>query len=126
MVRCPTCFGRLAASSRCPEDGTLAPSPPRAPLSAAVPVVPGFAISKLLGSGGFGAVWEALAADATVVALKIGHTADAAAVMRLGHEAAALSPVRPPPVPPPFSKGRLDHRPPYPPTERLPRPTPPP
>src|SRR5258707_14517475 len=97
MVRCPTCFRRLAASSRCPEDGTLAPSPPRAPLSAAVPVVPGFAISKLLGSGGFGAVWEALAADATGGALKIGHTAAAAAAMRLQALTAPLCPRRPPP-----------------------------
>src|SRR5260370_12586735 len=107
MVRCPTCFRGVAASSRCPEDGTLAPSPPRAPLSAAVPVVPGFAISKLLGSGGFGAVWEALAADATVVALKIGHTADAAAVMRLAHEAAAPARRGPPPVSQPFSHSPL-------------------
>jgi hypothetical protein len=64
-------------------------------------------------------VWEASAPDATVVALKVSHTADATAVVRLEHEALALARVGPPHVPRLLSKGRLDDGRPYLAMERL-------
>src|SRR4051812_20905726 len=102
MVRCPTCHRRLAPASRCPQDGSLAVPPvgqvatsfeePSAALSMrAPPSVPGLSISGLLGSGGFGTVWEASASDGTTVAVKVSHAADPTAVARLEHEAEALA-----------------------------------
>jgi hypothetical protein len=83
------------------------------------PSVPGFSIARLLGSGGFGTVWDALAADGTIVALKVSHAADAGALARFGHEAAVLARVGAPYVPILHSKGTLEDGRPYVAMERL-------
>jgi len=130
MVRCPTCHRRLAPASRCPQDGSFAPAPvgqvatpleePSAALSShEPPSVRGFTLTKLLGSGGFGTVWEASTSEGARVALKVSHSADAGAAARLEHEAATLARVGAPHVPLLHSSGALEDGRPYLAMERL-------
>src|SRR5438552_18252455 len=99
MVRCPTCHRRLAPARPCPRDGAFPPRAVGATSTSSPPDVPGFTISKLLGTGGFGSVWEATAEGGASVAVKVGHGADPASVLRVEHEAEALTRVGPPHVP---------------------------
>ena len=59
MARCSTCHRRLPPAGRCPEDGGIAPAASPAGLAPKVPRLPGFQFTRLLGTGGFGTVWEA-------------------------------------------------------------------
>jgi tetratricopeptide (TPR) repeat protein len=112
MTRCPGCGRRLNDSDpRCPAHGSTparAPSdePPAPPMSP--PDVPGYKIDRLLGQGGFGAVFRAeRASDHRQVALKIARADNAVAGDSLLREVAALSALQPPAVPEVYDSGKL-------------------
>src|SRR5262245_21480518 len=120
MARCPTCQRRLASGTVCPRDGALVPeavSESAAP--AAPPSAPGFAIRRLLGSGGMAAVWEASTDTGTYVALKVSHSSDPGAAQRLKREADVMEKVGPPYVPAFHGNGMLPDGRPYLAMERL-------
>src|SRR3954469_23431797 len=99
-MRCRTCHRRLAAGARCPPDGAGAAPGADDTAPATAPELRGFMVGTLLGSGGFGAVWEARPAnESEPVAIKVAHATDAATARRLGQEAEALARVGPPHVP---------------------------
>src|SRR5690349_17036407 len=98
MARCPTCHRRLAAGALCPRDGAAASGGTGFEVGAA-PVVEGFAIEGVLGSGGFATTWAARARDGRAAAVKVSRTPSRAAAARLDREAAALRQVGPPVVP---------------------------
>src|SRR5436190_6951618 len=106
MARCPTCHRRLPPAIPCPVDGAVAPAEATPPTSPP-PALAGFEVKRLLGAGGFGAVWEALAADGKTVAIKVGHGSDADSVRRLGREAETMGQVGPPHTPAMFGHGAL-------------------
>jgi eukaryotic-like serine/threonine-protein kinase len=112
MIRCPGCGRRLSDSDpRCPTHGpTSVRSPtedPPAPRMAP-PVIPGYAIDRLLGQGGFGAVFRAQRlSDQRWVALKIARGDNALGAESLRREVAALSTVGPPAVPEVYDSGAL-------------------
>jgi hypothetical protein len=90
----------LAAGARCPEDGGVATATTPEGPPATPPVLSGFTLGALLGSGGFGAVWEARPEDGGApVAVKVSHATDPATARRLQREAEALGRVGPPHVP---------------------------
>src|SRR4051794_37411788 len=95
MARCPTCHRRLAPTARWPQDGGSSPLPDAAAgdtAPPAAPSVPGYTITGLLGTGGFGSVWEARdESTGQQVALKVGHSTDTSSILRLGREADALA-----------------------------------
>ena len=110
MVRCPTCGIRLAHRC-CPHHGELVATPiaaePDAPF-APLPDVPGYVVGRMLGHGGFGAVFEATSAtDDQRVAIKIARSDEPSANARLVREAAALAAIGPPAVPAVRASGRL-------------------
>jgi tetratricopeptide (TPR) repeat protein len=63
------------------------------------PGVPGFTATSLLGTGGFGSVWEATDAGGTAVAIKVSHAADPDTCQQLEREATILARVGAPHVP---------------------------
>ena len=82
--------------------------------------MPGFAVEGVLGVGGFGAVWEALdEREATHVAIKVAHAADAASVARLGREGDAMAAAGPSHAPALIGRGLLADGRPYLVMERL-------
>jgi hypothetical protein len=99
MARCSTCHRRLPPAARCPEDGGIAPAGPPESAPPIRPHVPGFTTDTLLGTGGFGAVWDGYDPTGERVALKVSHTRDATARQRIDSEAAVLAHVGPPHVP---------------------------
>ena len=128
MARCLTCHRRLLPGATCPADGG-APAPAGGGaadagagaadagaerVAAAPPAIAGYDIVGLLGTGGFGSVWEAVrqgkgkgddrGADG-VVALKVAHAADAAAIGRLGRESSAMAFLGPPHAPASLDSG---------------------
>src|SRR5258705_7469428 len=107
MARCPLCHRRLAAGNRCPADAGVAPEAGGAEAAPLPPAVEGFTITKLLGSGGFGSVWEARAETGATVAIKVSHGADRNDALRLEREVDALSRVGPPHVPALHASGEL-------------------
>src|SRR5205814_944110 len=108
-MRCSTCHRRLAARARCPEDGDgAAPTAAEGGGPAAPPALPGFTVESLLGSGGFGGVWEAWPRQGgPPVAIKVAHATDPGTVRRLRREGEALARVGPPHVPRLHASGML-------------------
>jgi tetratricopeptide (TPR) repeat protein len=85
----------------------------------AAPEVPGFAGLSLLGTGGFGSVWEAVDGSGAPVAIKVSHFHDSDAQLRFDREASLLARVGPPHVPAPRGNGILADGRPYLAMERL-------
>jgi eukaryotic-like serine/threonine-protein kinase len=106
MPYCPECRRRIARGGRCPRDGRSAPAPSEPAVQRAPPIVPGHPVRGLIGSGGFGDVWAAVAGGREV-AIKVGHGHDLASRRRLEREAAALDRVGPPHVPALLARGTL-------------------
>jgi len=71
------------------------------------PVVAGFTITRLMGTGGFGSVWEASSDAGLAVALKVSHAADRNDTLRFKREADVLSRVGSPHVPALYGTGTL-------------------
>jgi tetratricopeptide (TPR) repeat protein len=109
MARCPACHRRLAITARCPRDGNAPLATTTLAALPEIPSVPGYRVTGLLGTGGFGAVWEGIPTEAhgPPVALKVAHSGDIAATLRLGREADVLARVGAPHVPALVASGAL-------------------
>ncbi|HEY6877953.1 MAG TPA: serine/threonine-protein kinase, partial [Polyangiales bacterium] len=126
MIRCPLCGLRLRDEApRCPTHG----APPAAPETPADPastpaweplahdvreaaLARGYALTKVLGRGGFGLVLDAVrCADQRAVALKVCFPEQPVGVAQLAREAAFLARVGPPAVPALYETGLLLDRP---------------
>src|SRR4051794_39454433 len=108
MARCSVCHRRIAAGKTCPADATVAPATSESAPATEVPSVAGFTVTKLIGSGGFGSVWEATTQAGVTVALKVSHAADRNDALRLEREVDTLTRVGPPHVPALHASGELD------------------
>jgi tetratricopeptide (TPR) repeat protein len=112
MTRCPSCGKRLSDDTRvCSVHGPAPASAAKdetAPFVVAPPDVPGFRVKRLLGQGGFGAVFAAArVADGRPCAIKVARADNASAGESLAREAEALVLVGPPGVPEVYDAGRL-------------------
>jgi tetratricopeptide (TPR) repeat protein len=114
MIRCPSCGKRLREGApRCATHGAPPPAPPsteEAPTPFVVPNpdLPGYRVKKLLGQGGFGAVFLAeRASDGRLVAIKVARADNASAGDSLIREAEALAAVGEPHVPAMYESGKL-------------------
>lgn len=103
LSRCPTCFRRLDDRGSCHTHGTFEPreqDPDSPSVAITPPTIPGYQTSRLLGTGGYAAVFEAHhEASGDPVALKVAHTGEARAWQRFAREADALSRIPTPFVP---------------------------
>jgi serine/threonine protein kinase/tetratricopeptide (TPR) repeat protein len=125
-ARCRAC-GRRVTGSGCPVHGP-ASSAPRSEAShvaaAGHPSFPGYRVTRLLGRGGFGLVFEAEpASDGPPVAIKIARSDRVDAAPRLLAETDALIAVGPPHVPEVLGRGALPDGTPFVVMERLDAPT---
>jgi tetratricopeptide (TPR) repeat protein len=113
MIRCPSCGKRLRdGAPSCAAHGVPPPAPP--PAEAPVPFVvpdpdlPAYRVNRLLGQGGFGAVFAAeRLSDAQTMAIKVARADNAAAGECLAREAAALASIGSPHVPALYETGKL-------------------
>src|SRR4051812_39426488 len=119
-TRCPTC-GRRAAGVHpvCPAHGFIR-SRGRSELDFTVvsggehPWFPGYRTRRILGSGGFGTVFEAEPeAGGPTVAIKLAREDHPEAALRLVHEARVLKEIGPPHVPAVYELGSLEGGSPY-------------
>src|SRR5882672_6234714 len=105
MIRCLSCGKRLRdGAPKCPRHGAPPPAPPttepRAPFVVPIPELLSFRVTKLLGQGGFGAVFQAeRLADGQPCAVKVARADNASAGDSLLREAEALRAVGVPYVP---------------------------
>lgn len=113
MVRCPRCGIRLRnAAPNCATHGPLTlPSIKERPTDPPQPgpfELPGFRVTRVLGQGGFGVVYEAVAESlASTVAIKVAAPEQYRATERLMRECAALERVGPPYAPIVYQRGTL-------------------
>src|SRR5450432_2147012 len=112
MTRCPSCGKRLRDDTRVCSVHGPAPAPATkdepTPFAVAPPDVLGFRVKRLLGQGGFGAVFEATrVVDGQPCAIKVARADNASAGESLAREAEALVLVGPPGVPDVFDAGML-------------------
>src|ERR1044071_671485 len=114
MVRCPRCGLRLRHTApSCATHGPVAiPTTTHAESPIEPPVgsfdLPGFRITRVLGQGGFGIVYEAAAESlARTVAIKVAAPEQYRATERLMRECAALERVGPPLAPVVYERGTL-------------------
>jgi tetratricopeptide (TPR) repeat protein len=114
MIRCPSCGKRLRdAAPSCVTHGPPPPAPPATedaptPFVVPTPELPAFKVSKLLGQGGFGAVFKAeRVSDGSPCAIKVARADNASAGDSLVREADALRAVGVPHVPAVYDSGRL-------------------
>ncbi len=112
MIRCHSCGRRLPDTEpRCAVHGSAEARPPSdesPPAPMAAPEIAGYTLGRLLGQGGFGAVFKGeRLSDARQVALKIARADNATAGESLLREVAALSTLGPPAVPEVFESGAL-------------------
>ncbi|HTA19527.1 MAG TPA: protein kinase, partial [Polyangia bacterium] len=114
MIRCPSCGKRLRdGAPNCVTHGAPPPAPPAAedaptPFVVANPDLPAFKVKKLLGQGGFGAVFLAeRVTDGQPVAIKVARADNATAGDSLVREAEALLAVGVPHVPAVYDSGKL-------------------
>src|SRR4051812_20036919 len=112
MIRCPTCGRRIRDGAPvCPAHGAppLAPPPTEekdTPFVVPPPKLPAFRVRKILGQGGFGAVFLAeRLGGGQPVAIKVARADNAAAGEALLREADALDAVGVPHVPAAFDRG---------------------
>src|SRR6185503_6963560 len=116
-MRCPACHRRVGPTGRCSFDGTaVAPEPVEA--ADAPPAIAGALIGRLLGRGGFAAVWEATI-EGRPCAIKVARRPGERIAERFQREADALAAVGPPWVPALLGDGRLGDGRPYLVLERL-------
>jgi tetratricopeptide (TPR) repeat protein len=114
MIRCPSCGKRLRdGAPNCVAHGAPPPAPPATedaptPFVVATPELPAFRVSKLLGQGGFGAVFKAeRISDGQPCAVKVARSDNTSAGDSLVREAEALRAVGVPHVPAVYDSGRL-------------------
>src|SRR5882724_10220641 len=114
MIRCPSCGKRLRdGAPKCLTHGAPPPAPPATedaptPFVVAPPELAAFRVKKLLGQGGFGAVFQAeRVSDGKLCAIKVARADNASAGDSLAREAEALSAVGVPHVPAVYDSGRL-------------------
>ncbi|MET0594981.1 MAG: protein kinase [Polyangiaceae bacterium] len=112
MVRCPRCGLRLRDSApNCATHGpvalaTTAHDESRAETPSGSFDLPGFRVTRVLGQGGFGVVYEAAAESAArTVAIKVAAPEQYRATERLMRECAALEQVGPPVAPIVYQRG---------------------
>jgi serine/threonine protein kinase/tetratricopeptide (TPR) repeat protein len=118
ITRCPSCGRRVRDA--CPEHGRVEnPDPDSAQISGpTIPQFAGYVIKRIVGSGGFGTVYEA-APDPpapgmpATVAIKLPRPDRADASECMTHERAVLADVGPPHVPRLFGSGELGDGTPY-------------
>jgi tetratricopeptide (TPR) repeat protein len=114
MIRCPSCGKRLRdGAPSCALHGAPPPAPPPAgdaptPFVVPTPELPAFRAEKLLGQGGFGAVFRAVRVeDNHPCAIKVARADNASAGESLVREADALKEVGVPYVPAVYDSGKL-------------------
>src|SRR5450755_1813772 len=114
MIRCPSCGKRLRdGAPNCVTHGAPPPAPPATeepstPFVVATPDLPAFRVKKLLGQGGFGAVFLAeRVSDGQPCAIKVARADNASAGDSLAREADALIAVGVPHVPAVYDSGKL-------------------
>jgi eukaryotic-like serine/threonine-protein kinase len=114
MIRCPSCGKRLRdGAPNCVTHGAPPPAPPAkedapTPFVVPNPDLPAFRVKKLLGQGGFGAVFLAeRVSDGQPCAIKVARADNASAGDSLAREADALIAVGVPHVPAVYDSGKL-------------------
>src|SRR6267142_1877399 len=114
MIRCPSCGKRLRdGAPTCLTHGAPPPAPPATedaptPFVVPTPALPAFRVKKLLGQGGFGAVFQAeRVSDGQLCAIKVARADNASAGDSLIREAEALAAVGAPHVPALYDSGKL-------------------
>jgi tetratricopeptide (TPR) repeat protein len=114
MIRCPSCGKRLRdGAPNCALHGAPPPAPPPSgdaptPFVVPTPELPAFRAEKLLGQGGFGAVFRAVRVeDGHPCAIKVARADNASAGESLVREADALKVVGVPHVPAVYDSGKL-------------------